>query len=217
MTLPVRQLSINRAAKCAAFFCEHISRATCVQPLHPRWASVGCYLGSLTTDRTRAPRWLVDRFFGTAHIRGIPARRADVYSVVQGFVERGSWIVAAPRRVVGILGRGGGGVGAACPVADRQRSSSFSTITLRMCPRKPGLGSPPNRKGRRRLLLQAFSLRAAPHPCCERGHGRNPPLSEVQDIVGETDEAPLGGDLLDAAQQELAERGGEDSLGLVRQ
>ena len=36
--------------------------------------------------------------------------------------------------------------------------------------------------------------------------GRSPPLSELQDIVGETDEAALGGDLLDAAQQELASR-----------
>ena len=34
----------------------------------------------------------------------------------------------------------------------------------------------------------------------------SPPLSELQDIVGETDEAALGGDLLDAAQQELASR-----------
>ena len=30
-------------------------------------------------------------------------------------------------------------------------------------------------------------------------------MGQLQDIVGETDEAPFGGDLLDAAQQELAE------------
>ena len=30
-------------------------------------------------------------------------------------------------------------------------------------------------------------------------------MSELQDIVGEADKAPFGGDLLDAAQQELAE------------
>jgi hypothetical protein len=40
---------------------------------------------------------------------------------------------------------------------------------------------------------------------CEGCQGRSPPLSELQDIVGEADEAPLGGGLLDAAQQELAE------------
>src|SRR5271156_6928154 len=49
---------------------------------------------------SRRLRRLVDRFFETAHIRGIPARRTDVYSVGQGFVERGFWIMAAPRRVV---------------------------------------------------------------------------------------------------------------------
>ena len=36
---------------------------------------------------------------------------------------------------------------------------------------------------------------------CECGQGRGPPLGELQDIVGEADEAPLVGDLLDAAQE----------------
>ena len=35
--------------------------------------------------------------------------------------------------------------------------------------------------------------------------GRSPPLGELQDIVGEADEAPLVGDLLDAAQEKLTE------------
>jgi hypothetical protein len=30
-------------------------------------------------------------------------------------------------------------------------------------------------------------------------------LGELQDVVGEADEAPFGGDVLDAAQEELAE------------
>src|SRR5271157_2589495 len=42
-------------------------------------------------------------------------------------------------------------------------------------------------------------------PRCECGEGRSPPLSELQDIVGEADEAPFGGDLLDAPQEELTE------------
>ena len=40
---------------------------------------------------------------------------------------------------------------------------------------------------------------------CECGQGRGPPLGELQDIVGEADEAPLVGDLLDAAQEKLTE------------
>ena len=40
---------------------------------------------------------------------------------------------------------------------------------------------------------------------CECGKGRSPPLGELQDIVGEADEAPLLGDLLDAAQEKLTE------------
>src|SRR5580704_16993700 len=40
---------------------------------------------------------------------------------------------------------------------------------------------------------------------CKGGGRRNPPLSELQEIVGEADEAPLGGDLHDAAQQKLTE------------
>ena len=40
---------------------------------------------------------------------------------------------------------------------------------------------------------------------CECGKGRSPPLGELQDIVGEADEAPLVGDLLDAAQEKLTE------------
>jgi len=40
---------------------------------------------------------------------------------------------------------------------------------------------------------------------CEGCEGRIPPLSELQDIGGEADEAPLGGDLLDAAHEELTE------------
>ena len=35
--------------------------------------------------------------------------------------------------------------------------------------------------------------------------GTGPPLGELQDIVGEADEAPLVGDLLDAAQEKLTE------------
>jgi hypothetical protein len=33
--------------------------------------------------------------------------------------------------------------------------------------------------------------------------GRSPPLAELQDIVGDSDKAPLAGDLFEAAQQEL--------------
>jgi hypothetical protein len=39
----------------------------------------------------KSDRLLVDRFFGTARIRGIPAKPAEVYSTVQGYIERGFW------------------------------------------------------------------------------------------------------------------------------
>ena len=38
-----------------------------------------------------------------------------------------------------------------------------------------------------------------------RGPGRGGPVGELEEIVGEADEAPFRGDLLDAAQEELAE------------
>ena len=43
------------------------------------------------TVRTLVHRTLVHQFFGTAHMRGIPARWADIYSLVQSFGERGGF------------------------------------------------------------------------------------------------------------------------------
>src|SRR5271166_6213262 len=40
---------------------------------------------------------------------------------------------------------------------------------------------------------------------CGGGEGRSPPVGELQDVVGDADKAPFGGDLLDPAQQELTE------------
>src|SRR5271166_6341801 len=61
---------------------------------------------SLTKDRFHGIDELVDRFFGTAHIRGIPARQADVYIVGQGIVNEafglwrllGGWLSWRSRR-----------------------------------------------------------------------------------------------------------------------
>jgi hypothetical protein len=40
---------------------------------------------------------------------------------------------------------------------------------------------------------------------CEACFGQSPPLNELQNIVGEADQTPFGGGLLDATRQELAE------------
>ena len=80
-------------------------------------------------------------------------------------------------------------------------------------PLKP-VGEPDAANSRIRFDLRVEALRpsfVAPFPRwpssagCECGKGRGPPLGELQDIVGEADEAPLVGDLLDAAQEKLTE------------
>ena len=80
-------------------------------------------------------------------------------------------------------------------------------------PLKP-VGEPDAANLRIRFDVRVEALRAsfvAPFPRwrssagCECGQGRGPPLGELQDIVGEADEAPLVGDLLDAAQEKLTE------------
>ena len=80
-------------------------------------------------------------------------------------------------------------------------------------PLKP-VGEPDAANSRIRFDVRVEALRpsfVAPFPRwrssagCECGKGRGPPLGELQDIVGEADEAPLVGDLLDAAQEKLTE------------
>ena len=80
-------------------------------------------------------------------------------------------------------------------------------------PLKP-VGEPDAANSRIRFDVRVEALRpsfVAPFPRwrssvgCECGQGRCPPLGELQDIVGEADEAPLVGDLLDAAQEKLTE------------
>ena len=80
-------------------------------------------------------------------------------------------------------------------------------------PLKP-VGEPDAANLRIRFDVRVEALRpsfVAPFPRwrssagCECGQGRGPPLGELQDIVGEADEAPLVGDLLDAAQEKLTE------------
>ena len=80
-------------------------------------------------------------------------------------------------------------------------------------PLKP-VGEPDAANLRIRFDVRVEALRpsfVAPFPRwrssagCECGKGRGPPLGELQDIVGEADEAPLVGDLLDAAQEKLTE------------
>src|SRR5271169_3027456 len=80
-------------------------------------------------------------------------------------------------------------------------------------PLKP-VGEPDAANSRIRFDVRVEGLRpsfVAPFPRwrssarCESGQGRGPPLGELQDIVGEADEAPLVGDLLDAAQEKLTE------------
>ena len=80
-------------------------------------------------------------------------------------------------------------------------------------PLKP-VGEPDAANSRIRFGVRVEVLRpsfVAPFPRwrssahCECGKGRSPPLGELQDIVGEADEAPLVGDLLDAAQEKLTE------------
>ena len=76
------------------------------------------------------------------------------------------------------------------------------------------VGEPDAANSRIRFDVRVEALRpsfVAPFPRwrssagCECGKGRGPPLGELQDIVGEADEAPLVGDLLDAAQEKLTE------------
>ena len=43
---------------------------------------------------------------------------------------------------------------------------------------------------------------------CDHGGGRTPPLGEFEHIVGEADETPFEGDLVEPAHQELAEAAG---------
>src|SRR5271167_4602020 len=43
---------------------------------------------------------------------------------------------------------------------------------------------------------------------CEHGSGPAPPLGELEHVVGEADEAPFVGDLVEPAQQELTEAAG---------
>ena len=96
-------------------------------------------------------------------------------------------------------------------------------VTLGACLLNPGemgfeplkpVGEPDAANSRIRFDVRVEALRpsfVAPFPRwrssagCECGKGRGPPLGELQDIVGEADEAPLVGDLLDAAQEKLTE------------
>ena len=43
---------------------------------------------------------------------------------------------------------------------------------------------------------------------CDHGGGRTPPFGEFEHIVGEADETPFEGDLVEPAHQELAEAAG---------
>ena len=103
---------------------------------------------------------------------------------------------------------------------ERSRAPYF---TLGACLLNPGemgfeplkpVGEPDAANSRIRFDVRVEALRpsfVAPFPRwrssagCECGKGRGPPLGELQDIVGEADEAPLVGDLLDAAQEKLTE------------
>ena len=73
-------------------------------------------------------------------------------------------------------------------------------------PLKP-VGEPDAANSRIRFDVRVEALRpsfVAPFPRWRSSAG-GPPLGELQDIVGEADEAPLVGDLLDAAQEKLTE------------
>src|SRR5271169_6024716 len=101
--------------------------------------------------------------------------------------------------------------------------ASLGSTSLGACLLNPGemgfeplkpVGEPDAANSRIRFDVRVEVLRpsfVAPFPRwrssarCECGQGRGPPLGELQDIVGEADEAPLVGDLLDAAQEKLTE------------
>jgi hypothetical protein len=105
----------------------------------------------------------------------------------------------------------------------RPQSRPFLPSDLGACLLNPGemgfeplkpVGEPDAANSRIRFDVRVEALRpwfVAPFPRwrssagCECGQGRGPPLGELQDIVGEADEAPLVGDLLDAAQEKLTE------------
>ena len=79
---------------------------------------------------------------------------------------------------------------------------SGRSLTLRLPSRQL---SPASGRGGAVLALGEKVAGEAGRMRCEACQGRNPPLGKLQDVVGEADEAPLSGDLLDAAQEELTE------------